>query len=114
MELDDLRNPQRVAEEAQSMGMVIPAAPVFLDLRTGKTTGVRTPSTPDQAIQLVPPAPAKPAILAPPPTVVEVPSATTDPATEAPADTQAADGANAKQKNTQGQKNKQDRTNRNR
>ena len=66
MELDDLRNPQRVAEEAQSMGMVIPAAPVFLDLRTGKTTGVRTPSTPDDAIQLLPPAPPKPAILAPP------------------------------------------------
>jgi cell division protein FtsB len=120
MELDDLRNPQRVAEQAQSMGMVIPAAPVFLDLRTGKTTGVRTPSTPDQAIQLVPPAPAKPAILAPPPTVVEVPSTetTTETTTEAPADTQATDGTDAQQstgKNKQDkQKNKQARTNRDR
>ena len=112
MELDDLRNPQRVAEEAQSMGMVIPAAPVFLDLRTGKTTGVRTPSTPDQAIQLVPPAPRKPAVLAPAPTVVEVPPATGT-TTEAPADAQATTGSGQeKQKHTR--RNKQGRTNRDR
>ena len=72
MELDELRNPQRVAEEAQSMGMVIPAAPVFLDLATGKTSGVRTPATRENAIQLLPPAPVIPAVLAPAPTVVEV------------------------------------------
>ena len=45
MELDELRNAQRVATEAQTMGMVIPSAPVFLALETGKTTGVRTPAT---------------------------------------------------------------------
>jgi hypothetical protein len=108
MELDELRNPQRVAQEAQQMGMVIPTAPVFLDLRTGKTSGVRTPSTPAEAIQLLPPVPPKPAILAPPPTVVEVPAdTTTDPTTttEPPADTQA---------RTQKNRNKQDRKNRNR
>ena len=88
-----LRNPQRVALEAQAMGMVIPAAPVFLDLRTGRTSGVRTPSTPDNAIQLLPPAPPKPAVLAPPPTVVEVPADTT---TEVPADTQAKADKNGK------------------
>jgi hypothetical protein len=77
MELDELRNPQRVAQEAQAMGMVIPSAPVFLDLETGKTTGVRTPATRENAIQLQPPAPIKPAILATPPTYVEVPSAPT-------------------------------------
>ena len=65
MELDELRNPQRVAMEAQQMGMVIPAAPVFLDLATGKTIGVRTPATRENAIQLLPPAPVKPAVLAP-------------------------------------------------
>ena len=86
MELDELRNPQRVAQAAQTMGMVIPSAPVFLDLRTGKTSGVRTPTTPANAIQLLPPAPPKPAVLAPPPTVVEVPAETTP---EVPADTQA-------------------------
>ena len=112
MELDELRNPQRVAQEAQSMGMVIPAAPVFLDLRTGKTTGVRTPSTPDNAIQLLPPAPAKPAILAPPPTVVEVPA---EPTTEAPASTDttgeatadaAGNGTNKNARSKQGRKNR--------
>ncbi len=78
MELDALRNPQRVALEAQQMGMVIPAAPVFLDLKTGKTVGVRTPATRENAIQLLPPVPAKPAVLAPRPTVVEVPAAPMD------------------------------------
>jgi cell division protein FtsB len=77
MELDDLRNPQRVATQAQAMGMVIPSNPVFLDLATGKTTGVRTPATRENAIQLQPPAPIKPAILAPAPTYVEVPAPTT-------------------------------------
>lgn len=74
MELDELRNPQRVALEAQQMGMVIPAAPVFLDLKSGKTIGVRTPATRENAIQLLPPVPVKPAVLAPQPTVVEVPA----------------------------------------
>ena len=108
MELDELRNPQRVAQEAQGMGMVIPAAPVFLDLATGKTSGVRTPSTPEHAIQLLPPAPAKPAILAPPPTVVEIPApTTTDTTTEPPADTQARANKNGKNRtDQQGRKNR--------
>ena len=84
MELDELRNPQRVALEAQSMGMVIPAAPVFLDLATGRTSGVRTPATRENAIQLLPPAPVVPAVLAPDPTVVVVPP-TTEATTETPA-----------------------------
>lgn len=105
MELDELRNPQRVAEEAQQMGMVIPSAPVFLDLKTGRTSGVRTPATRENAIQLLPPAPVMPAILAPAPTVVEVPAATT-PEPPALPETQA--------KQQAGQKNKQGRKNRNR
>ena len=78
MELDELRNPQRVAQEAQGMGMVIPAAPVFLDLRTGKTSGVRTPVDAGERHPAPAAGPAKPAILAPPPTVVEVPAADDD------------------------------------
>ena len=77
MELDELRNPQRVATEAQAMGMVIPSSPVFLDLETGKTIGVRTPTTPENAIDLQPPAPILPANLAPAPTIIEVPAPTT-------------------------------------
>ena len=66
------------------MGMVIPPAPVFLDLATGRTIGVRTPATREDAIALLPPAPVKPAVLAPAPTVVTVPAAptVTDPATD--------------------------------
>ncbi|CAM3914604.1 hypothetical protein [Nocardioides zeicaulis] len=86
MELDDLRNPQRVATEAQQMGMVIPAAPAFLDLRTGRTSGVRTPAVPEDAIRLLPPAPPMPAVLAPPPVTVEAPAAPTTTTTEQPAD----------------------------
>jgi hypothetical protein len=112
MELDELRDPQRVAEEAQEMGMVIPSAPVFLDLKTGKTSGVRTPATRENAIQLFPPAPVKPAVLAPPPTIVEVPASTTT--DEVQATTGDSTGANTKSK--QGRKNtsKQGRKNRNR
>ncbi|GAB3035771.1 hypothetical protein GCM10011376_18290 [Nocardioides flavus (ex Wang et al. 2016)] len=75
LELDELRDPQRVALQAQQMGMVIPSAPVFLDLASGTTSGVRTPATRENAIQLQPPAPIKPANLAPAPVVVEVPAA---------------------------------------
>lgn len=115
MELDELRNPQRVAEEAQAMGMVIPSAPVFLDLETGKTTGVRTPATRENAIQLLPPAPVKPAVLAPAPTIVEVPAApsttdTTTDTTQETGDQQA--GGNAR--NKQDKQSKQGRKNRNR
>ena len=77
MELDELRDPQRVATQAQAMGMVIPSNPVFLDLESGRTIGVRTPTTRDNAINLLPPAPIKPANLAPAPTIVEVPAAPT-------------------------------------
>ncbi len=84
MELDELRNPQRVAMEAQQMGMVIPPAPVFLDLATGKTIGTRIAATREDAIVLLPPAPVKPSVLAPAPTVVTVPPApaVTDPVTD--------------------------------
>jgi cell division protein FtsB len=77
MELDELRDPQRVATQAQAMGMVIPSAPVFLDLESGTTSGVRTPATRENAVQLQPPAPVMPADLAPEPIVVEVPAAPT-------------------------------------
>ena len=39
MELERLRDPQRVAEAAKAQGLVIPAAPAFLDLETGEVTG---------------------------------------------------------------------------
>lgn len=75
MELDDLRNPQRVASQAQQMGMVIPAAPAFLDLESGTVSGIRQPATPADALRIAPKAATKPAVLAPAPTVVKVPAA---------------------------------------
>ena len=108
MELDELRDPQRVALEAQQMGMVIPSAPVFLDLETGRTSGVRTPATRENAIQLLPPAPVKPAVLAPEPTVVVVP-----PTPEAVDGTEAA-GADQQATGQRDARNKQGRKNRDR
>lgn len=114
MELDELRNPQRVALEAQQMGMVIPSAPVFLDLETGRTIGVRTPATRENAIQLLPPAPVKPAVLAPEPTIIEIPgsTATSDGTQSAGGDQQARGNTDAKNKNKN--KHQQGRKNRNR
>ncbi len=67
MELDVLRDPQRVAEQAQNMGMVPPGSPTFLNLANGKVLGDRAPATSMNAVRLLPLPPVKPAILDPPP-----------------------------------------------
>lgn len=72
MELDQLRDPQRVARQAQAMGMVIPATPAFLRLSDGKVLGTPTPATREDPLRLLPRAPKKPAILDPAPNVVTV------------------------------------------
>ncbi len=71
MELEDLRNPQRVATQAQDMGMVVPAAPTFLGL-DGTVRGESVPALPEDRLNLSPRAPIKPKILAPAPTIVKV------------------------------------------
>jgi hypothetical protein len=78
MELDVLRDPQRVAREAQGMGMVIPATPAFLRLSDGKVLGTPTPATRVDPLRLLPRAPKKPAILDPAPNVVTVMGQATD------------------------------------
>lgn len=83
MELDELRNPQRVATEAQQMGMVVPPAPTFLTLG-GSVEGVKMPATAEDRLNLNPPAPVKPEVLAPAPTIVEVPAAEVPVAEAAP------------------------------
>ena len=70
MELDVLRDPQRVARQAQRMGLVMPATPAFLQLSGGKVLGTPTPATRDNALRLLPKAPAKPAVLDPAPHIV--------------------------------------------
>jgi cell division protein FtsL len=71
MELEELRNPQRVAQEAQQMGMVIPAAPAFVTLGGG-ISGEPTPAAPENALNLKPADPVKPESLTPAPKVVTV------------------------------------------
>jgi hypothetical protein len=72
MELEVLRDPQRVALKAQGMGMVIPATPAFLRLSDGKVLGTPAPATREDALRLLPRAPKKPAVLDPAPNVVTV------------------------------------------
>lgn len=74
MDLDQLRNQQRVAQQAQDMGMVIPLSWAFLDLETGRTIGDKVSATGADALGLGPDAPTKPAALDPAPIIVEVPA----------------------------------------
>ena len=67
MELERLRDPQRVAEAAKRQGLVIPLAPAFLDLGTGKVTGSPAPATAEGDTRITEPPPARPAELDPPP-----------------------------------------------
>lgn len=69
MELDVLRNPQRVAEQAQQMGMVPGATPVYLRLSDDKVLGEPAAAAAEQVLRLQPRIPAKPAVLDPDPVV---------------------------------------------
>lgn len=72
MELDVLRDPQRLALKAQRMGLVIPATPAFLRLSDGEVLGTPTAATRVDGLRLLPKPPKKPAVLDPPPNVVTV------------------------------------------
>ena len=74
MELDVLRNPQHVAEQARKMGMVTAGSPAFLSLPDGKILGAAVPTDPTQNVRIFPPAPKKPAVLTPTPTYVDAPA----------------------------------------
>ncbi len=71
MELDDLRDPQRVAEAAQAMGMVPALSPAFLQLSDGKVVGVPAAATRANALRIRALPPRKPAVLTPAPIVHE-------------------------------------------
>lgn len=72
MEIDVLRNPQRVAEQAQAMGMVPSGTPAYLELATGQVLGEPTPATAGNNVRLRPRLDPKPAILDPAPVVRQV------------------------------------------
>lgn len=72
MELDVLRNPQRVAERAQAMGMVPGGTPAYLQLPSGKVLGEPAPATAENGIRLWARPEPKPEILDPDPIVRQV------------------------------------------
>lgn len=74
MQLQRLRNPQRLAEQARSLGMVAPANPAFINLRSGHVLGVPTAATPANGIHVRPFAAAKPKLIAPKARIVHVPA----------------------------------------
>jgi outer membrane biosynthesis protein TonB len=74
MELETLRDPQRVATEARRIGMVPPANPAFIRLSDGKVLGNPTPAVPEDGIRVAPLPAQKPKVLRP--DVVIVPAQT--------------------------------------
>jgi hypothetical protein len=72
MQLDDLRDPQRVATAAKKLGMVPPAAPAFLRLSDGKVLGKPVRASSQDAVRITPMPTRKPADLRPKPIVIEV------------------------------------------
>jgi hypothetical protein len=76
MDLDRLRNPQRIAAAATRLGMVQAGNPAFLELGSGRVTGEPSVggTTP---LRIDPRPPTKPSVLDPAPTIVEVPATET-------------------------------------
>ncbi|HEU5035994.1 MAG TPA: hypothetical protein VFT70_03235 [Nocardioides sp.] len=72
MDLDRLRNPQRIAKAAIGLGMVQAGNPAFLELGTGKVRGIPSAGDGSTPLRINPLPPKKPAILAPAPHVVTV------------------------------------------
>lgn len=71
MELEQLRDPQRLAALARRNGMVPARSAAFLDLETGELSGPKpTPATRNDALRDAPPKRPKPKVLTPPPTQV--------------------------------------------
>lgn len=79
MELERLRDPQAVAAAGKRLGMVPPVNPAFIRLGDGSVAGTPTPARPDEGIRITPLPPAKPGVLRPPPVIVRVPAAITEP-----------------------------------
>ncbi len=54
LELDQLRDPQRLAVAAKALGMVAPSQPAFVRLSDGRVRGRPTPASPADAVRLNP------------------------------------------------------------
>ena len=78
MDLETLRDPQRVAVEARKIGMVPPANPAFLRLSDGKVLGTPTAALPTDAVRVSPLPTRKPKDLRPAVVVVPAPEDAAD------------------------------------
>jgi len=74
MELDQLRNPQRLAVAAKALGMVAPAQPAFVRLSDGRVLGTPAPASTVDSVRISSLPSAKPRSINPPPIVVKVPA----------------------------------------
>ena len=78
MELDELRQPQRLAVAAKKLGMVAPAQPAFVRLSDGRVLGTPAKATPEDSVRVNALPTAKPSSINPKPFVVHVPAPTAD------------------------------------
>ena len=78
IELEGLRDPQRLAVRAAALGMVPGPSPAFLDLRTGKVVGRDVPASATNRLALRPPPAVKPGSLTPAPVKVTAPAPARD------------------------------------
>ena len=93
LELQQLRDPQRVATAARDLGMVMPGSPAFLRLSDGEILGSAAPATPDGALFVRAFKAVKPPALKPPPRIVRVPATPAAPKTRAGSGRASADSA---------------------
>lgn len=77
LQLDALRDPQRVALRAKDMGMVPPVSPAFIRLSDGKVLGRPSPATSEESMRITPLPTRKPKNLRPTPVVIEMKPAKT-------------------------------------
>ena len=80
MELEELRDPQRLAQAGRDLGLVVPPVPAFISLKDGKVLGVPTVSTPDDYVRIKGLPAHLPDALDPDPIIKRVKAATTNPA----------------------------------
>jgi hypothetical protein len=72
MQLERLRDPQRLARAGRQLGMVAPPEPAFVRLSDGKVLGTPTVATPNDAVHIHAYPAAKPKSLSPAPLVIRV------------------------------------------
>jgi hypothetical protein len=78
MELDHLRDPQRLAVAAKALGMVAPAQPAFVRLGDARILGTPAPASSADSVRISSLPTAKPRSINPPPIIIKVPASTVD------------------------------------